>query len=142
MSRLTHQPSEPADSLVESWRPRVWLGGHRYRVLGRLALGESADAFLAMRDHRLTEREVAKLHREDADREQFAAGRAALHTGHDLRAAGRGASHLPSGSGAERTSRAGGCRGRGMGLRSAAPPVVHVSWRRPRELAAQAARAA
>ena len=46
--------------------------------------------------------------------------------GRHLRAGGRGASHLPSGSGAERTSHAGGCRGREMGLRSAAPPVVHV----------------
>lgn len=73
-------PSYPADNLVESWRPRFWLGGHRYRVLGRLALGESADAFLAMRDHRLTERVVAKCLRADEDRDLFAAEWAALNT--------------------------------------------------------------
>lgn len=60
-------PSYPADQLVESWRPRFWLSGHRYRVLGRLAEGESTDAFLALRDHRLTERIVARCLRAEED---------------------------------------------------------------------------
>lgn len=64
-------PSYPSGDLVESWRPRFWLAGHRYRVLGRLALGGSADAFLALRDHRLTERVLAKCLRADEDRDLF-----------------------------------------------------------------------
>ena len=81
-------PSYPADNLVESWRPRFWLAGHRYRVLGRLALGESADAFLALRDHRLTERVIAKCLRADEDRDLFAAEWATLQALQDSSAPG------------------------------------------------------
>lgn len=46
---------------------RVWLGGHRYALLGRLAQGESTDVFLARRDGRLTERVLIKFLRTDVD---------------------------------------------------------------------------
>ena len=57
------------DNLIDPERPRFWLEGHRYRLLGRLAQGESSDVFLALRDHRLTERVVVKCLRAHEDRD-------------------------------------------------------------------------
>jgi hypothetical protein len=51
--------------------PRLWLGGVRYAVLGRLARGEGCDAFLARRDTRLTELVVLKVLRAEADTDLF-----------------------------------------------------------------------
>lgn len=48
---------------------RLWLGGHRYAILGRLARGEGTDVFLAERDGRLTERVVLKILRAERDRD-------------------------------------------------------------------------
>jgi hypothetical protein len=48
---------------------RLWLGGHRYALLGRLARGEGSDVFLAERDGRLTERVVLKILRAEKDRD-------------------------------------------------------------------------
>jgi hypothetical protein len=63
------------DALAERARddagthPRVEIGGVPYRVLGRVARGESTDVFLAERAHRVTERVLIKVLRaaEDAD---------------------------------------------------------------------------
>lgn len=41
--------------------PRLWLGGHRYALLGRLARGESSDVFLARRDEAMTARVLVKI---------------------------------------------------------------------------------
>ncbi|MEZ4254081.1 MAG: hypothetical protein R3B99_38220, partial [Polyangiales bacterium] len=45
-------------------KPRLWLGGRRYVLLGRLARGENTDAFLARRDARLDERVVIRVLRD------------------------------------------------------------------------------
>lgn len=62
----------PAEHAPEPMRHttarRLWLGGHRYALLGRLARGAGSDVFLAERDGRLTERVVLKILRHDADR--------------------------------------------------------------------------
>lgn len=55
------------ESLLDPLRPRVWVGGHRYALLGRIAQGESCDVFLARRDGRLTERVLIKVLRTDGD---------------------------------------------------------------------------
>jgi hypothetical protein len=48
---------------------RLWIGGARYAVLGRIARGEGSDVFFARRDARVTELVVVKALRalEDAD---------------------------------------------------------------------------
>jgi hypothetical protein len=48
-------------------RPRVEVAGLPYRVLGRLAHGESSDVFLAERAQPITERVLIKVLRADAD---------------------------------------------------------------------------
>lgn len=62
--------AEREDRLDDPERPRLWAGGRRYVLLGRLARGASSDVFLARRDHRLTEQVVIKMlrAREDHDR--------------------------------------------------------------------------
>ncbi|RLB53473.1 MAG: hypothetical protein DRJ42_11885 [Deltaproteobacteria bacterium] len=59
------------ESLVNPDRPRFWLAGSRYRMLGRLAEGETSDVFLALRDHRLVERVIVKVLRAHEDRDLF-----------------------------------------------------------------------
>ncbi len=46
---------------------RLWLGGHRYALLGRLAVGQLSDVFLAARDGRLSERVVIHFPRSEED---------------------------------------------------------------------------
>jgi hypothetical protein len=60
-------PPAEDEPLRDPELPRLWLGGVRYAVLGRLARGEGCDAFLARRDTRLTERVVLKVLRAGAD---------------------------------------------------------------------------
>jgi hypothetical protein len=48
-------------------RPRVQVAGFSYRVLGRIAQGESTDVFLAERAQSITERVILKVLRHDAD---------------------------------------------------------------------------
>lgn len=55
------------EPLLDPHRDRVWIGGHRYALLGRLAQGESNDVFLARRDGRLTERVIIKVLRTSGD---------------------------------------------------------------------------
>jgi hypothetical protein len=47
--------------------PRVEVAGFPYRLLGRVAVGESSDVFLAERAHPITERVLLKILRADAD---------------------------------------------------------------------------
>jgi hypothetical protein len=60
--------------------PRLWLGGRRYVIDGRLARGDSCDLYLGRWDHRLKERVVLKVLRDDEDRELFDNGWAVLST--------------------------------------------------------------
>lgn len=55
------------EPLLDPHLHRVWVGGHRYALLGRIAQGESTDVFLARRDGRLTERVLIKFLRTDGD---------------------------------------------------------------------------
>lgn len=58
-----------AEPLRHPTARRLWLGGHRYALLGRIARGEGSDVFLAERDGRLTERVVLKMLRASRDRD-------------------------------------------------------------------------
>jgi hypothetical protein len=55
------------EPLAEPHRQRLWAGGQRYVILGRIARGEANDVFLAQRDGRLTERVLIKVLRTDGD---------------------------------------------------------------------------
>lgn len=57
------------EPILDPHRQRIWVGGHRYALYGRIAQGESSDVFLAQRDGRLTERVLVKLLRCDADQD-------------------------------------------------------------------------
>ncbi|WP_236519306.1 hypothetical protein [Sandaracinus amylolyticus] len=57
------------EPLVDPARPRAWIGGARYALLGRLARGEGSDVFLARRDRRLTELVSIKALRAHGDRD-------------------------------------------------------------------------
>lgn len=63
-----------SDELTDPELPRFWIGGARYAVLGRLAQGESSEVFLARRDHRLTERVIAKVLNARDDRDRLVRG--------------------------------------------------------------------
>lgn len=65
-------PEPEEEALVDPERPRLWLGGARYRVLGRLARGESSDVFLGRRDTRPTEAVVIKILRAPSDADLLA----------------------------------------------------------------------
>ncbi len=54
-------PEALDEPLRDPERPRLWVGGARYCVLGRLAKGEASDVFLARRDARVTELVVLKI---------------------------------------------------------------------------------
>jgi hypothetical protein len=56
----------PEEPLRDPHLPRLWVGGHRYAVLGRLARGEGGDVFRARRDARLTEQVLVKVAKDDA----------------------------------------------------------------------------
>lgn len=55
------------EPLLDPERTRMWIGGHRYAVLGRIARGEGCDVFLGRRDGRLTERVLLKVLRAGGD---------------------------------------------------------------------------
>lgn len=57
----------PEEPYLDPHLQRVWVGGHRYALLGRIAQGESTDVFWARRDGRLTERVLIKFLRADGD---------------------------------------------------------------------------
>lgn len=57
---------EREDELVDPELERLWVGGRRYATVGRLARGEGSDVFLARSDHRLSERVVLKVLRDEA----------------------------------------------------------------------------
>jgi hypothetical protein len=61
----------PEQDLAEPGRSRLWVGGRRYLLDGRIAKGSSSDVFLARFDHRLTERVVVKMLRADDDLDVF-----------------------------------------------------------------------
>ncbi|MBX3227808.1 MAG: hypothetical protein KIT84_15735 [Labilithrix sp.] len=61
-------PAEARDEpLLEPHLPRLWVGGLRYAVLGRLAHGDASDVYRARRDARLTEHVLLKIARTEAD---------------------------------------------------------------------------
>jgi hypothetical protein len=41
--------------------PRLWIGGHRYALVGRLARGEASDVFLGRRDEAMSAQVVVKV---------------------------------------------------------------------------------
>lgn len=55
------------EPLVDPLKERIWVRGHRYAILGRLAQGESTDVFVARRDGRLTEKVLLKVLRSHED---------------------------------------------------------------------------
>jgi hypothetical protein len=61
----------PESDLPEPNRPRLWAGGRRYLLDGRVAKGSSSDVFLGRFDHRLSEGVVVKLLRATEDLEVF-----------------------------------------------------------------------
>jgi len=79
-------PSE--EPLLEPHRPRVWAGGLRYAILGRIARGEACDVFLARRDGRLTERVLIKILRSSGDADLLDREQRALETLEKSRAQG------------------------------------------------------
>lgn len=64
------RPKEQDDEApTDPERPRFWLGGVRYALLGRLARGDSADVFLARREGRAPALCVVKALRAASDRD-------------------------------------------------------------------------
>jgi hypothetical protein len=57
--------------LPEPGRTRLWAGGRRYILDGRVAKGSSSDVFLGRFDHRLSERVVVKMLRAPEDLDVF-----------------------------------------------------------------------
>jgi len=90
--RFQVSPTYNDDDLIDPHQPRLWLGGHRYRVAGLIAEGESSDVMLALRDHRLTERVVMKSLRVAEDRDLMDAEWETLNSLQTSRA--RGSDHF------------------------------------------------
>lgn len=63
------QPQET--ELPEPGRTRLWAGGRRYILDGRVAKGSSSDVFLGRFDHRLSEQVVVKMLRAPDDADVF-----------------------------------------------------------------------
>lgn len=76
------------EPLVDPERTRLWVGGLRYAVLGRIARGEGCDVFLARRDGRLTERVLIKVLRAGGDRDLLEREQVVLESLESSRAAG------------------------------------------------------
>ncbi len=57
------------DAVTDTSERRVRVAGLPYRVLGRIAQGESSDVFLAERARAVTERVILKVLRADSDRD-------------------------------------------------------------------------
>ena len=60
------------EPLADPELARLWVGGTRYAVLGRIARGEGSDVFLARRDARVTERVIVKALRAERDADLLA----------------------------------------------------------------------
>ena len=60
-------PPAEVEPLRDPHLPRLWIGGARYALLGRLARGEGSDVLLGRRDGRLTELVVVKALRARGD---------------------------------------------------------------------------
>lgn len=52
---------DEGDSYGDDREPRLWLGGHRYALIGRLARGEASDVFFARRDEAMSARVLVKI---------------------------------------------------------------------------------
>lgn len=79
-------------SYGDSREPRLWIGGHRYALVGRLARGEGSDVFLGRRDEALPARVIVKILRDEGAADLFAREERVLE---DLsRATSRGAAHF------------------------------------------------
>lgn len=76
------------EPITDPHRRRVWVGSHRYAILGRLAQGESCDVFLARRDGRITERVLLKILRTDGDEDLLQNEQRVLETLEKSRAQG------------------------------------------------------
>lgn len=76
------------EPLLDPHLTRLWIGGHRYALLGRIAQGESSDVFLARRDGRITERVLIKMLRADVDEDLLENERRVLETLEKSRAQG------------------------------------------------------
>ena len=61
----------PESDLPDPGRTRLWAGGRRYILDGRVAKGSSSDVFLARFDHRLSETVVIKMLRAADDLDVF-----------------------------------------------------------------------
>ena len=61
----------PETDLPEPGRTRLWAGGRRYLLEGRVAKGSSSDVFLGRFDHRLSEQVVMKMLRASEDLDVF-----------------------------------------------------------------------
>ena len=61
----------PESDLPEPGRTRLWVGGRRYILDGRVASGSSSDVFVGRFNHRLSERVVLKLLRAPEDLDVF-----------------------------------------------------------------------
>ena len=61
----------PESDLPEPGRTRLWAGGRRYILDGRVAKGSSSDVFLGRFDHRLSEQVVVKMLRAPEDLDVF-----------------------------------------------------------------------
>lgn len=86
-------PADVAEEpLRDPERPRLWVGGLRYAVLGRLAHGEASDVYRARRDARLTEQVILKIARTEADHARLEREQEILATLEQSRA--QGAAHF------------------------------------------------
>ncbi len=62
----------PPEPVADPELPRMWVGGARYALVGRMARGEGTDVLLARRDARVTERVVVKALRAERDADLLA----------------------------------------------------------------------
>jgi hypothetical protein len=58
---------EREEPIVDPARTRLWIGGLRYAILGKIARGDASDVFMARRDARITELVVIKVLRAIGD---------------------------------------------------------------------------
>lgn len=123
-------PQVPPEPLLHPDRPRLWLGGARYALRGRLARGDGSDVFLGWRDRRLTELVVVKVLRSAADRDRLERERDALAALH--RSTAQGAAHFtrllpqPVGFGAARLGMRGDEGEREVGIHRWRSGFVHT----------------
>jgi hypothetical protein len=68
------------DTYGDHREPRLWIGGHRYALIGLIARGEASDVFLGRRDESLGARVVIKVLRSHAHEGRLAHERRVLET--------------------------------------------------------------